>query len=460
MLKEEAAFDGFVVSDWGATHSTVNASLAGLDQEMPTNFYFDSALAAAVAAGTVPQARLDDMSLRVLTPMYAMGLFDAPNPGWQRNVTVRPSTPGHAVLARTLAEGATVLLKNDGGVLPLAPAGLTSLLVVGDNATVTGSGSGGVAAPYIVSPYDGITAALAAQGYSNVAVSYVSGDDPAAAAAAAAAADVAVVVVATSSSEGVDRPDLSLPAAQLAAVAAIAAAQPRTVVVARCPGACLMPFKDAVPAILFQGMPGQEAGSALASVLLGAATPSGKLPSTFPASEADTWLGAVPNEQWPGTDRGRGYREADYSEGLLMGYRWVDATGAAPLWPFGHGLSYANFSYGGLAVAGAVSPTANATATVVVTNTAAAHAGAEVVQLYASHPAAAGEPPKVLVDFVKTPPLPPGGSATVTLTVTPAALRVWNVTAQAWALVPGAYTLAAASSSRDVRATALLTVTA
>jgi beta-glucosidase len=191
--------------------------------------------------------------------------------------------------------------------------------------------------------------------------------------------------------------------------------------------------------------------------LQGDVNPSGKLPVSFPTAVGATWLGAVPNTQWPGVDTGKGWREVSYSEQLLVGYRWFDATSTAPLWPFGHGLSYTTFTYSGLSVAGKVSPTSNATVTLTVANTGA-RAGAEVVQLYVAFPASAGEPPKQLRGFEKLE-LAVGGKAAVTFTLTAADVSVWDVTADNWALVPGNFHALVGSSSRDIRLQAGFVVT-
>ena len=306
-----------------------------------------------------------------------------------------------------------------------------------------------------------------------VNVTYYSTQDPAAAVAAAAGADLVIMVVATDSSEGGDRSGLGLPAWQDAMVFNLTAANPNVVVVARCPGACTMPWAAAAPAILFELLPGQEAGNALANTIFGANNPSGRLPLTFPNPapagqqySTDTWLsppggGPVIPTSYPGTDRGRGFPEVDFSEELLMGYRWYDAQGTAPQWAFGHGLSYSAFTYSGLAVAGAVSPAAGATVYATVCNTAGP-AGAEVAQLYVGYPKtglAADEPPRQLKGFQKLR-LAAGGCGGVGFPIAAQDLQIWDVVAQAWTLVPGTYPVFVAASSRDIRLTGSLTVTA
>lgn len=301
-LKGRMGFQGWVMSDWYATHSALPAALAGLDQEMPGGFFFSDALQAAAASGALPTARLEDMVARVLTPLYALGLVDdAPPPS--RNVLSNATSAAHNALALALAEASIVLLRNEGGFLPLDASAPASWAVFGDETTVAGEGSGGVNLPYLVTPAEGVRAVAAGP------VAYVEGRNASAAAEAAAAASFCVVVVGITSAEGTDRADLALPPWQDALVAAVAAANPRTVVVVRCPGACKMPWAAAVPAILYEMMPGQESGNSLARTIVGLNNPSGKLTLSFPVDESSTWLGAGNESLYPGVDNGKGYRE-------------------------------------------------------------------------------------------------------------------------------------------------------
>ena len=300
-LKNRMGFKGPIMSDWYATHSTLPAALAGLDQEMPGGFFFSDALQAAAASGALPAARLQDMVVRVLTPLFALGLTSDPPPP-SRNVFSNATSAAHNALALALAEASIVLLRNEGGLLPLT--GVASWAVFGDEVTVAGEGSGGVNLPYLVTPAEGVRAVAG-----GAPVAYVDGHDPAAAGAAAAAAGACVVVVGVTSAEGTDRADLALPAWQNAMVAAVAAANPRTVVVVRCPGACKLPWADTVPAILYEMMPGQESGNSIGRTLVGLNNPSGRLALSFPADENTTWLGARNASRYPGVDSGKGYLE-------------------------------------------------------------------------------------------------------------------------------------------------------
>jgi len=270
------------------------------------------------------------------------------------------------------------------------------------------------------------------------------------ASALAAASDLAIVFVATTSSEGMDRPTLYLGEDQDELVEAILQAQPNTVVVVHTPGASLMPWKAEAHSILCAFMPGQEDGNAIAAVLFGDINPSGKLPVTFPASMNDLPFQSV--EQYPGVDN-----EAEYTENLLVGYRWYDAMNVTPLFPFGHGLSYTSFLYSDLTVYQS-SDSQNVSVEVTIQNTGSRE-GAETVQLYLGYPKSAGEPPKVLRRFQKVL-LFPTQSQIVAFELYPKDFSIWDVTTSDWSVAPGVYQIFAASSSRDIRLTGSVTINA
>ena len=505
------------MSDWGGTHSTVPAALAGLDMEMPDGNYFGSALEQAVKQGSVPQSRLDDMVVRILTAMFAVGIMDSPQTG---NLTANAMSTAHSALARQLAGAGTVLLQNNKNLLPINPTTVKSIAVLGDQTTVTGGGSGGVITPYVITPIDGIgmyytqnrsvqcqfdqdydyyqpgnpsvpatskeeccrqctaratcnfftfvpsqntcwlKASNAGRTYHQGMVSggcapykgpnltYTSGDDIQAAVMAARSADVAVVVVSTTSSEGSDRKDLSLGKWD-ALVAAVATAQPRTVVVVRAPGAVTMPWKNQTSAIVLQFMPGMEGGNALADILFGLVNPSGRLPLTFPNNLQETWLQSP--GQYPGVNL-----QTNYSEKLLVGYRWYDASPSlTPLFPFGHGLSYTSFSYSNLSITGSIG-TSSILITATVTNTGKV-TGADVPQLYIAYPSQAGEPPKVLRGFQKVT-LPPGSSFVVGFSLVKHDVSIWDVDSHGWEIVRGRFGVHVGASSKDIRLSGYFTV--
>lgn len=329
-LRGELGFQGFVRSDGGALQHTDAPANAGCEQEMPNTLHFGPRLCASVAAGNVSEARLREMVARQMTTHFALNMMNSRT--GNSNADARDAA--RAALARAIGAAGAVLLVNEGGLLPLSGAKIKTLVVFGDQWTVVGNGSGHVNPSYIVSPVAGLQAALP-----GVTVTY-GGSDAATAPALAAAADAAVVVVATTAAEGFDRltpdniPDLSLNRdfPYDALVYAVAGAQRNTAVAIRCPGACTTPWiaDGTVKSAVFVGLAGQEAGNSLADVLIGAVNPSGRLTLTWPNSIYETWLsppggGGVNPAQYPGYDRGRGFPEADFSEGLFVGYKWYDA---------------------------------------------------------------------------------------------------------------------------------------
>ncbi len=483
VLKTEWGFKGVVQSDWGGTHSTAAAAIAGLDEEQPGagddspgapitkspiyaffGSHFNSALKSAVQAGTVPQSRLDDMVQRKLRTLATVGLLDSPPTAG----TVIDEAAGNA-FALKAAQQSAVLLKNAPAtgsgqpVLPLAAAGLGSIVVVGGHADVgvlSGGGSGAVPAIdgnavtschstslfgncanwYKSAPLAAIRAKAP-----NATVSYFDGTNATAAADAAAKADVAIVFATQWQTEGTDLPSLSLPDAaadpynqqydQNALIAAVAAKAKRVIVVLENGSPVLMPWIGNVHSVLEAWYPGAKGGQAIADLLFGDVNPSGKLPITFPQRDAD-----LPQVAISATDL-----KVPYSERLQMGYRWYDAKQIAPLFPFGHGLSYTTFGYSGLQTN--TDGLGNVTLSFTITNSGS-RAGSEVAQVYAALPAALGEPPQRLVAWQKVA-LQPGQSQQVNLAVPAARLKVWDATRHAWAFGTGAYGFTVGSSSRD-----------
>jgi len=263
--------------------------------------------------------------------------------------------------------------------------------------------------------------------------------------AAARSSDVAVVFVNDVTGEGSDRSTLAIPGDQDQLIAAVAAANPPTVVVLNTGSAVLMPWLGKVAGVIESWYPGQEFGTAIAALLWGDVNPSGRLPMTFPASDAQ----ADASVNFPGTivpSASGPQPTVSYTEGIDVGYRWYDAMGQTPLFPFGYGLSYTSFRYSGLQVAQAGR---GAVVHVRVTNTGQ-RAGADVVELYVGMPAASGEPPRQLKGFARVD-LAPGASTEVSFTLSPAALSVWD---GGWVLLPGTYQAMVGDSSSDISATA------
>jgi beta-glucosidase len=447
-LRQQLGAGGFVTSDWGATHSTAASANAGLDMDMPGNDgYFGSALASAVSAGTVPAATLKAMASSVLTQLFAFGLFDrAP----QGSPAQTATSPADTTAAQQLAEEGTVLLKNTPAVLPLSAASDPSIAVIGADASASpqtdGGGSAGVSSSGTVTPLQGITSRAG----SSVSVHYNDGSSASSAAATAAAASAAVVFVSDFESEGSDLSSISLSSADNALIAAVAAANPHTIVVLNTGSAVTMPWLSSVAGVLEAWYPGQQDGSAIAALLFGDANPSGHLPVTFPQS-----LSQVPAStpaQWPGQSG-----TVQYTEGIDVGYRWYDAHSLTPLFPFGYGLSYTSFSFSNLRVS-ALPQGGAATVTATVTNTGSV-AGADVAQLYVTDPATAGQPPRQLEGFARVS-LAPGASQQVSFPLSQTSLRYWNPTANAWATATGSYGIKVGDSDANLPLSGTLAVTA
>jgi beta-glucosidase len=436
VLKGQWGFPGFVTSDWGATRSTAAAAKAGLDLEMPGDAYFSAPLKAAVRGGGVPVSRLNDMVSRILAEMFRFGLFGRARAGTPSSVV---TSARHASVARAVAEQGTVLLKDNGGALPLNASKLRSVAVIGDDAGTAaaraGGGAAGVTAPSVVTPLEAISKRAGHRVTVNHAPS-----DTARAVSAARSSDVAVVFASYSESEGTDRASIDLPGGQNDLIFAVAAANSRTIVVLNTGSAVTMPWLGKVKGVLDAWYPGQEDGTAIASVLFGDTDPSGKLPVTFPKSLSD--VPANTPAQWPGTGG-----EVKYSEGLDVGYRWYDAKRATPLFPFGYGLSYTRFAFSNLAVTPAATTSGGeVTASADVTNTGS-RTGADTAQLYVGDPAATGEPPRQLKAFQKVW-LRPGQTALVTFTLTPdSAFAYWDTRAGRWAVAGGSYRIMLGDSS-------------
>src|SRR5271170_8053571 len=435
VLKKDWKFPGFVVSDWGGTHSTEKASAAGLDNEQPGEFFYGDKYKEAVQAGRIPMAELDDHVRRILRSMFAAGVVDYPRERYVLNPFTGLET------ARKIEEGSIVLLKNQGSVLPLDPMKVRNIAVIGAHADVgmiSGGGSAQVDPPggnAILPPGKGLTThwqehiwfptsplkAIESRA-PEAKVTYDPGTDPAAAAEAAKGKDVAIVFAYVWESEGMDLSNLSLTDNQDAVVAAVAAANPKTIVVLETGSPVTMPWVDAPAAILEVWYAGSDGANAVGNVLFGSVNPSGKLPNTFPESEADlphptivkppprsaNFSGPVSTEQ---REAGLPPFEVTYDEGVLVGYKWYDEKKKPVLFPFGFGLSYTTFDYSGLTV----TPGQNVEVSFTIANTGGRN-GAEIAEVYAALPANAEEPPKRLVGFTKVK-LEPGEKQTVTVEV-------------------------------------------
>jgi beta-glucosidase len=476
ILKGDWAFPGFVMSDWGATHSTVNAANAGLDQEQPDNSWFQN-LGAAVTSGAVPQSRLGDMVHRILRAEYAAGIIDHP-------ATIQPiNAAADLAVAQEMEEQGAVLLKNTPGLLPLTPNVSQLIAVIGSNANIAVISGGGSAQVWPIggpaltsgnpcppcwstvvwdpsSPMNAIASLAGTGSY----VSYNDGTNAQSAAAIAAVAKTAIVFVSQWTSEGMDLPSLNFtdftnptPIDQDALVSAVAAVNPRTIVVMENGGAQVMPWLSQVGAVLEAWFPGQMGGPAIANLLFGNVNPSGKLPITFPASVND-----LPRPVVPTPPDGYTPFPVDYTEGLNVGYKWYDSQGLTPLFPFGFGLSYTTFSFTNTSLANNLDlPNPNFQVSFTLTNTGAM-AGAEVAQVYLSPPPGIGEPPKRLVGWQKVL-LQPGASQQVTIEVdandVSQPMSYWDMNSNGWLIAPGTYIVYLGNSSAMSSLTAVGTLT-
>jgi beta-glucosidase len=467
VLKKDFKFKGWVLSDWGGTHSTVKAALNGLDQEMPggDDDYFGAALKKAVENGQVPQTRLDDMVHRILRSMFAAGVVDDPPVR-----TVVDPFKGRDE-AQHIAEESIVLLKNEGHVLPLKASRSASIALIGSHADVgvlSGGGSAQVDAPggnaanpvpggsiwgetvyFPSSPLKYIRAHSP-----GASVEYADGKDLAAAARLAKNASVAIVFATQPMREDVDAPTLSLPDHQDALVEAVAAANPNTIVVLETGGPVSMPWIQRVKGVVEMWYPGIGGAQALANILFGDVNPSGKLPVTFAKDDAQLPHPVVPGlEGVPADGQHHNVKPFDlrYTEGARVGYKWFESTHRQPLFPFGFGLSYTTYSYSGLTV-----DDAQRTVHFTVKNTGARE-GTEIAQVYVALPSTAKEDYKRLVAW-KRVKLAPGESKDVTLTLNPLYLSVFNTEKDGWQLLPGDYKVLLGASSSETPLSATLHV--
>jgi beta-glucosidase len=473
VLKRDWGYSGWVMSDWGAVHSTAKAANAGLDQqsgqELDKAMYFAAPLKAAVAAGTVPVTRVDDMIARYLTGLIETGAYDDPVPATAQT----PPYAAHAEVAQRTAEAGIVLLKNDGDLLPMARMA-KRIVVIGGRADVgvlSGGGSSQVrsvgGAPIEIPLTSGAAMSFARYTYHassplkalqaalpGANVTFVDGRDVAAAAAAARGADIAIVFATQWATEAQDLPNLSLPDNQDALIAAVAKAQPRTVAVLETGGPVLMPWVGSVPAVLQAWYPGQRGGAAIANILTGRVSPSGRLPITFPLAETQ-----APRATPVGLDRLTSVEAqaaanpanasafqlesfpVDYVEGANVGYRWYEQQRQRPLFAFGHGLSYTSFRYRNPVVTGGRS----LSVTFEVTNTGK-RAGVDVPQMYVARDGAAM--PMRLAGFTRVA-LNPGETRRITLTAEPRIVADYDTALPGWRIAAGTYRVALARDAQD-----------
>jgi beta-glucosidase len=459
VLKADWRYPYFVMSDWGAVHSAARAAMAGLDQEsgeqLDTQNFFEAPLAQAVAKGEVPQASLDDMARRILTSIFAHGLADKAD----ASDPVDFASSDRTALA-VEREGA-VLLRNQ-GLLPLS-ADVRRLVVIGahaDRGALSGGGSsqvaprGGIALKeplgrnraMIFDP--GAPLEAIRRQFPRARVDFDDGSSPARAAKAAAGADAVILFVDQWMTETADAPNLELPGEQDRLVDAVTRANPRTAVVLETGGPVLMPWLDQTAAVLEAWYPGQMGGEAIAEILSGAVNPSGRLPVTFPVSEAQLAHPKIQGDPHgaPIGPVGRGGHygaifTAVYDEGAAVGYKWFFERAKRPLFPFGFGLSYTTFALSDLS---ANVSWAAVTASVTVRNSGE-RAGAATPEFYVSGPKGANISLR-LVGWDRMD-IKPGENRQAIVSIDPRLLATFDEAARKWRIEPGAYQLTAGFDS-------------
>ncbi len=433
VLRDEWGFEGLVVTDWGGMSDRIEGYRAGCDLSMPGGSdYMEADVVDAVRAGTLDEALVDAAAVRVAE----LALREAEALGGPTEANYA----AHADLAREAAERGAVLLQND-GTLPLC-AGQTVALVghMAKEMRYQGAGSSHINAWKVIQPAEAIEHVAFAEGCD------ARGDTNdallAQAADAARAADVAVVFAGLPDryeSEGFDRDDMAMPAGHVRMIEAVAKANPRTVVVLTCGCAVECPWAEKVAAILYMGLPGESGGAAVANLLSGRAVPAGRLAESWPVAYAD-----VPSAGYYAKSR-----DAEYREGIYVGYRYFDRAGVPVRWAFGHGLSYTSFSYANLEAA-------RDHVEVDVTNEGQL-AGDEVVQVYVAVPGGAGgihRPARALAGWLRVH-LEVGEKARVRVPVDLRAFSVWD---GGWKVVGGTYQAQVGGGSDDIRLRAAIEV--
>lgn len=478
ILKGEWGFDGVVISDWGGTHDTDQAVTNGLDLEFGTwtdgltmgatngydAYYLAEPYLAKLRDGSASEDVLNDKVRRVLRLMFRTAMNNDKPAGSM-------CSPEHYEAARRIAGEGIVLLKNDNDVLPIDLSSTGKIAVIGENAIkmmTVGGGSSSLKAQHECTPLEGLIAAAGdkivyERGYvGDVSGSYngvVTGQDLsesrseeqliADAVALAKTADAVIFVGGLNKAshqdcEDSDRYHLELPYAQDKVIEALAEVNPNLAVVIISGNAVAMPWVDKVNAIVEGWYIGSQMGHALADVIFGKVNPSGKLPFTFPVKLEDNGAHAL-----------NAYDPADlsveYKEGIYVGYRWAEKQDVKPLFAFGHGLSYTDFTYGEAECSkSSVKAGSDVTVSVDVTNSGKV-AGKEVVQLYiGDDESSVDRPVKELKGFRKIS-LEPGETKTVTFTIEPDMLKYFDAAKHEWVLEKGRFTAYVGSASDDIR---------
>jgi beta-glucosidase len=427
ILKQEWGFSGYVVSDWDAARSTAPSALNGLDLEMPSDTWFGAPLLDAVQAGTVPDSVLDNMVRRILRAKYWAGVFDSPIRRDEQYI----NSPPHSQLALEAGRRSIVLLKNDRGLLPLDADSLGTIAVVGpyaDSARINGGGSSYVTPVRSVGPREGIAAKL------KPGASLTDN---------CREADVVVICIGvTGEGEDRDRQSLAIPPAQDRLVDSLLRVNPDCIVVFTGGSAAVEGAWSQAPTVIAALYPGQEMGTALADILFGECAPGGKLPVSFPKTAAELPPYNDTYEPW--------------WEG--RGYRYFDIHDLDPLFPFGHGLSYTQFTYSNCRIFPPVVRYGDTLWVQVDIANAGKIAGEEIVQLYLQG-SAYGTPYRVtrLRGFSRVA-LDPGVKKTITFSLNDDDFAYYDTAQSAWRRAAGKYELRIGAASDDIRSTVSVTV--
>lgn len=459
LLKGEWDFQGVLMSDWDATYDGVAAVNNGLDLEMPSPKFMNAKnLIPAVQSGQVNEATIDEHLLRIFRTELRYGFTDRPQ--------FDPADSTYSVADREVAlKGALesiTLLKNEGNLLPLDPAKVKSIAVIGPDAYPAVTGGGGSSEAHAFEPVSILTGVANLLG-PNAHVFYSPGlpdsPDEKKAVADADAVVVSVGFSAATEREGADR-TFTLPPGQDALIEAIAAINPRTIVTLTGGGGMdTSRWLDKVPVLLHTWYPGQEGGTAVAKILFGQHDPEGKLPVSFDRSWDDNpsskWYYGDPKDSTPLNTIGADGQPKDYTiehikygDKLMVGYRYWTTNGKHPLFPFGFGLSYTTFKFSNLKVPPSAAPGSTVTADFDVTNTGSV-AGAEVAQLYVSDPSAqVDRPERELKGFAKVR-LDPGATQHVTISLDARAFSYWDEPAHKWIVDPGKFVIRVGDSSEN-----------
>ncbi|WP_339320070.1 glycoside hydrolase family 3 C-terminal domain-containing protein [Paenibacillus sp. FSL R10-2734] len=444
ILKEEWGHEGFVVSDWGAVNERAKGLAAGLELEMPSsNGDGDQKIIDAIHSGTLSEEALDRAVGRLLSIIFKAVEND------KENTSYDPEA--HHQLARVAARESMVLLKNEGGLLPLKREG--SYAVIGDfarNPRYQGGGSSHIKPTRLDDIYNSLQAEAGSSANLTYSQGYTSdSDEPSLelieqAVETASQADTAIIFAGLPEryeSEGYDRTHLRIPESQIRLIEAVAAAQPNTVVVLSNGSAIEMPWISNVKAVLEGYLGGQALGGAISDLLFGNVSPSGKLAETFPLQleHNPSYL------NFPGEGD-----TVEYKEGLFVGYRYYDAKRISPLFPFGYGLSYTTFAYSDLSVSShSLKDTDTLQVSVKVTNTGALQ-GKEVVQLYVKDILSnVVRPEKELKGFAKVD-LQPGETKLVSFTLDSRAFAYYNAKLKDWHVETGEFAILVGASSQEI----------